>query len=155
MVCIATFCVSCTTENIDTEVNTIDKELFIPEVKPIETKILKLINEYRISLALETLVPIDIVKSQAFNHTQYMIDQNTMSHDYFHKRRSYLIDKAGAIKVAENVGYGYSSAESVVDSWIKSESHRAAIVGDFTNFDISVDQNEDGVLYFTNIFIKK
>ncbi|WP_062060504.1 CAP domain-containing protein [Aquimarina longa] len=158
MLCIAytvTLLFACSSENVEDDLNTIHKELIIPEVKSIELEILELINNYRNSIGLRILGTSDIVKSQAYSHTDYMIKQNQMSHDYFHRRKSYLIANTGANKVAENVGYGYSSAKSVVNAWIKSDSHRETIEGDYTDFDISVEQNKNGVLYYTNIFIKK
>ena len=53
------------------------------------------------------------------------------------------------------MAYGYTQAESVVNAWLKSDSHRENIEGDFTNFDVSAEQNTDGDWYYTNIFIKK
>ena len=64
-------------------------------------------------------------------------------------------DNAGALNVGENVAYAYSSAQSVVNAWLNSPSHRSNIEGDFTDFDISAEQNEDGKWYYTNIFIKR
>ncbi|WP_103071458.1 CAP domain-containing protein [Aquimarina sediminis] len=158
VVCIAYVAIllfSCSPENIEDNISSTDKEFVVPEVKSIEIEILELINSYRVSQGLNVLESLDIVKSQAYTHTDYMIKQNNMSHDYFHERKSYLIANAGASKVAENVGYGYSSAESVVNAWLKSDSHRRTIEGDYTEFDISVEQNKEGVLFFTNIFIKR
>ena len=59
------------------------------------------------------------------------------------------------IEVQENVAYGYSYAESVVNAWINSDSHRATLEGDFTDFEISAEQNDEGTWFFTNIFVKK
>lgn len=146
---------SCSAENIEEDLSSSNKEFIVPEVKSIEIEILDLINNYRVSVGLNTLEPLDIIKSQAYSHTDYMIKQKNMSHDYFYERKSYLVTNAGASKVAENVGYGYSSAESIVNAWIKSDSHRSTIEGDFTDFDISIEQNEDGEMYCTNIFIKR
>ncbi|MBP2833906.1 CAP domain-containing protein [Aquimarina sp. U1-2] len=146
--------VSCSAEDVDDTLSNTDKEFYIPKVKPIETEILEQINAYRSSLQLSFLQPSSTIKSQAYLHTMYMVESNTMSHDYFHTRRNYLVDSEGATKVGENVGYGYSSAAAVVDAWLKSEGHRRTIEGDFTHFDISVEQNSEGVLYFTNIFMK-
>jgi uncharacterized protein YkwD len=153
--CMAMLLYSCSAENIEEDLSSSNKEFIVPEVKSIEIEILDLINNYRVSMGLNTLEPLDIIKSQAYSHTGYMITQNNMSHDYFYERKSYLVTNAGASKVAENVGYGYSSAESIVNAWIKSDSHRSTIEGDFTDFDISIEQNKDGVMYCTNLFIKR
>lgn len=153
--CTAVLLFSCSSENVEDDLGIDSKEFIVPEVKSIEIEILERINNYRVSKGLHTLNSLDIIKSQAYNHTDYMIKQNNVSHDYFHARKSYLVTNAGANRVAENVGYGYSSAESVVNAWINSDSHRNTIEGDYTNFDISVEENAEGVKYFTNIFIKR
>ncbi|WP_303317521.1 CAP domain-containing protein [Flavivirga abyssicola] len=146
---------SCSTDSIDDKADAIELSLVEQEAKDIEIEILKRINDYRISLGLNALNDMSVVKSVAFSHTDYMVDKNEVSHDNFFTRSNYLKSNAGAEKVSENVAYGYSSAETVVKAWIKSEGHRGTIEGDFTNFDISAEKNENGRWYFTNIFIKK
>ena len=66
-----------------------------------------------------------------------------------------MIQNAGAERVSENVAYGYSSAQGVVNAWMNSQGHRENLEGDYTDFDISAEQNNEGRWYFTNIFIKK
>ena len=146
---------SCSTDSMDEELNMSNSEVVIPETKPIEVEILGLINNYRVSLGLNELVPMEIIKSQTYSHNDYMIENSQVSHDYFISRRNFLTANAGALKVAENVAYGYSTPEAVVNAWVNSESHRETIVGNYTHFDISADYDENNHLYYTNIFIKK
>lgn len=146
---------SCTTDSLDDKADAIELSLITPETKTIETEILELINNHRLSLGLNALSDMTLVKSVAYSHTDYMVDNNEVSHANFYKRSDYLKAHAGAVKVSENVAYGYSSAESVVRAWLKSEGHRANIEGDFTNFDLAAEQNNEGKWYYTNIFIKK
>ncbi|WMI65005.1 CAP domain-containing protein [Aestuariibaculum sp. YM273] len=146
---------SCTTDSLEDEVQGEEFSLIILEDKSIEVEILDLINDHRLSKGLDPLLDMNIVKSVAYTHTDYMVDNNEVSHANFFKRSEYLKANAGASKVSENVAYGYSSAESVVNAWLKSEGHRATIEGDFTNFDISAEVNTEGKWYYTNIFIKK
>ncbi|GAA3582932.1 hypothetical protein GCM10022395_34050 [Snuella lapsa] len=146
---------SCSTDSLDDQVEDITKNLVVPEPKPIEVEILELINNHRLSKGLNPLGNMNIIKSQAYTHTDYMVENNIVSHDNFYKRSNYLKSNAGAIKVSENVAYGYTSAQSVVNAWIKSEGHKENIEGDFSNFDISAEKNEEGKWYYTNIFIKK
>lgn len=154
--CFAIFAFSCSPDLIEDEFTTeLSEELIVPEAKSIEIEILDLINDYRLSKGLTYLRTMDIVKSQAYSHTDYMIEKNNISHDYFYTRKAYLESKAGALSVSENVAYGYSYPESVVNAWINSDSHRETIEGDYTDFDISAEQNEEGVWFFTNIFVKK
>jgi len=149
------FLSSCSTDNIEDRLENIDTEYVIPETKVIEIEILELLNEYRLSEGLNSLNDLGVIKSQTYDHTDYMIQNNNISHDNFTSRRNFLTQNAGANRVSENVAYGYSSASSVVAAWINSNSHREAIVGDYTHFDISAEQDENGYWYFTNIFIKR
>ena len=146
---------SCTTDSLDDKADAIELSLIAPETKTIEVEILELINNHRLSMGLTALSDMTMVKSVAFTHTDYMVDNNEVSHANFYKRSDYLKANAGATKVSENVAYGYSSAESVVTAWLKSDGHRANIEGDFTNFDLAAEQNAEGKWYYTNIFIKK
>ena len=146
---------SCSTDNIDDEVMNMNTEFIIPEAKTIEIEILELINDHRLTQGLNPLTSLGVIKSQTYSHTDYMVDNNEVSHDYFYQRKNYLINNANANKVSENVAFGYSSAEAVVNAWLNSDGHRANIEGDFTDFDVSAEMNENGHWFYTNIFIKK
>lgn len=155
MVLFAMIMFSCSSDSMDDKIESITVNSTTPEAKIIEIEILELINDYRISEGLIPLNNMGIIKSTAFSHTDYMIVQNNVSHDNFFQRKSYLINNAGANTVAENVAFGYTSAESVVNAWINSEGHRGNIVGNYTDFEISAEQNAEGQWYYTNIFVKK
>jgi len=114
-----------------------------------------LINNHRISIGLNPLNDLSIIKSQTFSHTDYMASVNDVNHDYFYSRKAFLVNNASALKVSENVAYGYSSAASVVNAWINSDGHRGNIEGDFTDFEVSAEKDANNKWYFTNIFIKK
>lgn len=126
-----------------------------PIAKSIEIEIMELINAYRINEGLNPLQNHSTVKAVAFTHTDYMIEANNVSHDNFFLRKQSLQANANANLVTENVAYGFSSAEAVVNAWIASPSHRENIEGDFTDFDVSAEQNSAGKWYFTNMFIKR
>lgn len=146
---------SCSTDSLDDKADELELSLIETQAKAIEIEILDLINDHRISNGLSLLEDMSLVKSVAYSHTDYMVDNDVVSHDNFYTRSNYLKANAGAKRVSENVAYGYGTAQGVVNAWIRSESHKANLEGDFTNFDISAEKNEDGRWYFTNIFIKK
>ncbi len=123
--------------------------------KPIEADILGLINTYRVNNGFSSLSKLQTIKSQTSNHTNYMIEKNEVSHDFFYQRKEYLAENADAIKVGENVAYGYSTAEAVVNAWIKSEGHKENIEGDYTHFEVTAEKSANGKWYYTNIFVKK
>ncbi|MGB6268885.1 MAG: CAP domain-containing protein, partial [Olleya sp.] len=114
VICLAVFFTSCSTDNLDEKIDDLNA-LIIPEAKPIEIEILELINQHRISIGLNALESHNLTKGQAYSHTDYMIDKNVVNHDNFFSRKSYLVNNANAVKVAENVAYGFSSATSVVN----------------------------------------
>ena len=146
---------SCSTDSMDDKADALQISLVTQEAKSIEVEILDLINNHRLSLGLNPLAEMNLVKSVAYSHTDYMVDNDEVSHHNFYSRSDYLKSNAGAEKVSENVAFGYSSAESVVRAWIKSEAHKANLEGDYTNFDVSAEKNSEGRWYYTNIFIKK
>ncbi|MDO9275648.1 MAG: CAP domain-containing protein [Lutibacter sp.] len=121
-----------------------------------ESEIVSLVNAHRTSIGLSALSTLNLVSGVADGHTNYMIEAGIISHDNFAERAQILMKQAGAKTVGENVGYGYSTAEGVVNAWIASDSHRKIMENpDYTHFGISTDSNTENRNYFTNIFIKK
>lgn len=146
---------SCSTDSAaEDKVNSIEVPI-APQAKQIEIEIMELINAHRINNGLNVLLDHNTVKAVAFTHTDYMIEVDNVSHDNFFQRKQSLQENADANIVSENVAYGFNSAASVVNAWLNSPSHRENIEGDFTDFDVSAEQNNEGKWYFTNIFIKR
>tara|TARA_R100000935_G_scaffold36196_1_gene57039 strand:+ start:160845 stop:161351 length:507 start_codon:yes stop_codon:yes gene_type:complete len=118
-------------------------------------EILELVNEHRETLGL-THIRRDQTYASAYavEHTQYMIDKGTISHDNFGVRSSALKDR-GAVIVGENVAYGYDSAEKVVNAWLNSPGHRSVIEGLYTHSGFGIVKNAQGQTYFTQLFYKK
>jgi len=123
----------------------------------IESEILDLLNQHRVSKGLTALKPLDIVSNTADDHTTYMIGAGEISHDNFQNRSQTLMEKANAKKVGENVAYGYSSAQGAINGWLNSEGHKAVIENPkYTHFGISTEKcKNSGRNYFTQIFISK
>lgn len=126
-----------------------------PQAKLIEIEIMELINAHRINEGLNPLQNHSTVKAVAFTHTDYMIEVDNVSHDNFFLRKQSLQANANANVVSENVAYGFNSATSVVNAWLNSPSHKENIEGDYTDFELSAEQNDEGKWYFTNMFIKR
>ncbi|MFD2552327.1 CAP domain-containing protein [Bizionia sediminis] len=156
MALLVMFMISCSPDAIDNNPPNMDaSNLVVPETKTIEIEIMELINDHRLSNGMNPLSNVDIIKAQAFNHTDYMVTTGNVSHANFVQRKLFLENYLGAQDVSENVAYGFTSAQSVVAAWLRSDKHRENIEGDFTDFDISAEQNENGKWYYTNIFVKK
>ncbi len=121
-----------------------------------ESDILTLVNNHRTNLNLAKLSTLNIISGIADGHTNYMIDAGQVSHDNFALRAQNLIDNANAKAVAENVAYGYGTAQGVLNGWLNSVEHKKIIENpDFTHFGISTKSNSEGRNYFTQIFINK
>jgi len=85
-----------------------------------------------------------------------MVKKGIPSHDFFYVRSENLKNEVKAIAVSENVGYGFSTAKTLVKAWLKSEEHRKNLENpNFTDMGISSKQDENGRSYFTNIFVKR
>ena len=157
LACILTFA-SCSKDN---EISEVYSQLKTAELvntiayTALETEVLKEVNDYRISIGLNSLSKVDEVTYQADDHTVYMSSNEVVNHNNFNVRYSNLVSEVGAKSVAENVAFGYSNADSVVKAWIKSDGHRENIEGDFTHFGIAIDKDKNGKNYFTNIFIRR
>ena len=116
------------------------------------TAILQIVNNYRDSLNIPALITTTLAQNQALDHTNYMVDKRLMSHDNFYKRSDYLKYK-GAYSVSENVGKGYSTAQGVVNGWLNSPKHKAAMESDATHTSIVSIQDANGIWYDTQLFI--
>lgn len=121
----------------------------------IEIDILETLNDYRTSQGLSVLSRVDEITLEAYEHNIYMIKNKDVSHANFQQRYSNLVSEIEAKAVSENIGYGYRTAEAVVEAWLNSEGHKINIEGDYTHFGISVEQDEEGKNYFTNIFVRR
>ena len=150
LVCILT-CASCSKDNTLPEENAQNKSVELVNTfayTAIESDILDGVNKYRQSIGLSTLIKVDEVTLQADDHTIYMTTNEVVNHDNFNIRYSNLVKGVGAKSVAENVAFGYNTADAVVKAWIGSEGHRENIEGNFTHFGIAVDKDKNGKKLF-------
>lgn len=137
------------------ETSEIEKNITIT-YSSLELEIMELVNSHRKSIDLDPLTTLNIVSSVAVGHTDYMIKVGQINHDNFAQRAEKLMQDAAALKVAENVAYGFNSAEGVLAGWLNSPSHKKIIESEnFTHFGISTKSNNEGRNYFTQIFIEK
>jgi len=122
----------------------------------IELEVMNLVNNHRKELGLPSLSLLNLVSKEAENHSIYMVEQGLLSHDNFDIRTKNLIDKTAAINIAENVGFGYKTAEDLFKSWLNSTSHCKNIEAKrFTDIGISAKKNNSGLYYVTQIFIER
>jgi uncharacterized protein YkwD len=123
----------------------------------LNTDILTFINQYRRSKGLAELQMLEVANTEAQQHSADMVKGKTaFGHDGFDNRIADIRKSAGFIRgAAENVAYGQLTAAQVVDGWLNSPGHKKNIEGEYNLTGIGTVQREDGVIYFTQIFIKK
>jgi uncharacterized protein YkwD len=119
-------------------------------------QILIYVNQYRRSKGLSALKPSSFISSVALQHSRDMLSGKTpFGHDGFHRRIDQISAKMGHLHVAaENVASGPMGAREVVDGWLNSPGHRRNIEGDFRLTGIGLAARADGMIYFTQIFVR-
>ena len=147
---------SCSKDSVE-EMDSANLNAKVPPVaySSFELQVLDLVNNYRATQNLPELEFLDESSVLAESHNEHMILNDEVCHDDFGARYQTLVHDVHAKAVSENVAYGYSSAEAVVNAWIKSEGHRENMLGDHTHFGIAISAGSDGKYYFTNIFVRK
>jgi uncharacterized protein YkwD len=118
----------------------------------VENELLQLVNQHRNTLGYPGLSFSAVAYDYANSHTDYMISTGTLSHHNFSARASQITSEVNAKAVAENVAKDYSSAEKALEGWLGSEAHRKTMEGDFSHTAVSVKQDANGNLYFTQLF---
>jgi uncharacterized protein YkwD len=81
--------------------------------------------------------------------------KSPFGHDGFRQRINVISSRLGKLHVAaENVASGPMGAREVVDGWLHSPGHRRNIEGDFRLTGIGLAEGRNGMIYFTQIFVR-
>ncbi len=124
-----------------------------------EKKIHLLINQYRISINLPTLILDERISQLAREHSEAMANKkiqfgNSSFKERIRKIARFVPNKAASENVASYQGNPVSE-EIIVQFWLKSAKHKKIIQGDYNLTGIGVAKSTDDVYYFTQIFIRK
>jgi uncharacterized protein YkwD len=119
--------------------------------------ILYYINEYRASIGLPGLQIINEASSEAIKHSIEMASRTTaFGHDGFDERIDNIVKKIGFVHAsAENVAYGKLTAKEVVDLWLNSPGHKKNIEGNYALTGIGIAKDADGLIFYTQIFLRR
>jgi uncharacterized protein YkwD len=122
----------------------------------ISREILFYVNEFRRSKGLPALEANSFISSVALGHSRDMLTgKSPFGHDGFRQRIDRISGRLGKLHVAaENVASGPMDAREVVDGWLHSPGHRRNIMGDFRLTGIGVAEKANGMIYFTQIFVR-
>lgn len=125
------------------------------ELEEMEAEVIRLTNEYRVSLGLNELTQDDQLAYVAQIRASEIV--TTWSHirpdgTIF---LSILNDiQYPSIRAGENLGRAQKTASEVMDMWKESPSHNENLIGDFTKIGVDIYVSEDGILHFVQIFAK-
>ncbi|MGS0525461.1 CAP domain-containing protein [Zobellia nedashkovskayae] len=156
LIAIATLMTSCSTstteeDNLYKAVATTNEEVTI---SAIEQDVIDVVNDYRVSVGLNAVEFSGVAYGYANAHNEYMISEGIISHDNFDKRASKLSVEANADFVSENLGMDYTNANDILEAWKNSPTHKKVMEGNFNYTAVSVTADENGVLYFTQLFFQ-
>lgn len=121
-----------------------------------EINLMEITNQYRVYLGLNQLTPIKHIGYLCEQHNYYMIEKDTMSHDYAYQRQVNLEKLYHASEIGEIIAFNYQNNQSVLSAWINSPDHVKILKrSSYTNFGVSIKQNSNNRKFYTFIFIKK
>ncbi len=120
-----------------------------------EQAILDLTNKEREKEKLPLLKPNEKLFKAARGHSENMAKQDKMEHVLDEKDPLQRVKAAGYAYswVGENIAFGQKTPTDLLEGWMKSEPHKANILGDkFTEIGIGIAFNEKGKPYYTQVF---
>ncbi len=117
--------------------------------------VLKQTNKFRKSEGLEELEMKDKFNDIAKKHSEDMASgRRSFGHAGFNQRSNEVGKIYKYSSISENVAYGANDAKEAVDMWKNSPGHRANMLGNYKYIGIGIAKNSQGILYYTQIFIR-
>jgi uncharacterized protein YkwD len=118
-----------------------------PGVAVFETELLRLVNDYRLSLGKSPLVPSTLLGDAARAHARHMIEHRFFAHaspEGLTPAERLALANVDWTAVGENIAAGYSTPQAVFEAWLASPEHRANLESDsFTYAGVGYAQDAD------------
>ena len=120
------------------------------------------INDIRNRNGLNSLLRVKFLDNIAWQHARYMAKNNKLGHDGFDTRASVIRWKSkefSSSSVGENCGkcpgqaFNMSVIGATIDGWMKSASHRHAILNPVYNRTGIACVTNEGNVYIVQIFV--
>lgn len=105
-----------------------DKLVYIPNIENTnfsvkENELLDLINQHRAKLNMSGVIPEKLATDLALEHSDYMIDKNLVSHDFFESRYK----KSNSRIMGEICAKGFSTPRAMLYAYLNSPNHKKVI----------------------------
>jgi uncharacterized protein YkwD len=120
-----------------------------------EKEILGLINAYRKKNNKSPLKWNTICAHYAEQHSKYMAENKSLSHDYVNERLNEIKKKVKGYQIgSENVAMSHPNEFNPIEAWSKSSGHNKNMLGVFTDCGVGYVKNSNNDHYYTAIFIR-
>jgi len=127
-------------------------------LKILEDQVIALVNKERTAKGLQALAKNAVLCDLAKLKSQDMIDKNYFDHDSPTYGSPFDMMKSFGIKYSyagENIAYGQTTAEEVMEGWMNSTGHRENILKEeFQEIGVGIAKDSSGKLYWTQLFIR-
>lgn len=103
-------------------------------------ELIRLINEYRVSLNIGELTENDHLSDVSYSHSMYMEQRSVVSHDFFSSREAEFPDRL----LGEVATFNHNNPQSVLNAWKGSPTHNQTILNieyKFIGVSYALDQN--------------
>jgi uncharacterized protein YkwD len=126
-----------------------------PAISAREAELLRLVNDYRLMMNLQPLLPLTRLGDAARAHSRHMIEHRFVAHAT--PEGLLAGDRLSLVKVdwtaaAENIATAFSTPQDVFDAWLKSPLHRANIESDrFTHAAVGYQIDRNPTAEFADI----
>ncbi|MBP2032102.1 putative YkwD family protein/spore coat assembly protein SafA [Clostridium algifaecis] len=130
----------------------------INDIKASETEVVRLVNIQRTSRGLKPLSNNWELERIARYKSQDMANKKYFSHTSPTYGSPFTMMQNFGVKFSaagENIAMGQKTPAEVVNAWMNSPGHRANILGtSYTQIGVGLAKNNNGVCYWTQMFIR-
>ncbi|MCT4642856.1 MAG: CAP domain-containing protein [Bacteriovoracaceae bacterium] len=123
-----------------------------------EQRLVDLVNNHRSSIGKKPLIAHANASIEARDHSRYQANvKRGLTHWGFSARIDRIRAKQSekVVKSGENVAYNYKDSNRAHTQFINSNGHRKNVEGDFTHIGIGNYTDNNGRIYYTQIFLKQ
>lgn len=156
IVCVVSSCHRKTVPAKSTSTSTYSNSSNI-DISNMENDILFYVNKHRRAIGLSDLQMLTVASTEAAKHSADMAARRMpLGHNAFESRVAAISRSLGSVSAAaENVADGKLTAQQVVDGWLHSAGHKKNIEGNYTLTGVGIVKDAGGIVYFTQIFVRK
>jgi uncharacterized protein YkwD len=121
----------------------------------LDNDVLRYTNEFRKAHGLPALVMRTDLNMIARKHSEDMANGRCeFGHSGFDQRFEKIRKFLRSYAAAENVAFGSTTGQGVVEQWKNSSGHRDNLLGTYKYIGIGTASNASGHLYFTQLFVR-